>query len=62
MKTASLLAVLLFSLVALSHLLRLVLQVEVLVAVVVLPLWVSVLGLAVTAALAVALWREAQPS
>ena len=58
MKPASLLAVAVFSLVALSHLLRLVLQVEVLVGGAVIPMWVSVVGLLVTGALAIALWRE----
>lgn len=58
MKPASLLAVVVFSLVALSHLLRLILGIEVLVGGAVIPMWVSVVGLLVTAALAVALWRE----
>jgi hypothetical protein len=60
MKPASLLAALIFSLVALSHLLRLVLRVEVLVGGAVMPMWVSVVGLVVTAALAAALWRESR--
>ena len=59
MKPASLLAVLIFSLVALSHLLRLVLHVEVLVAGEVVPMWVSGIGIVITAGLAFALWREA---
>ena len=62
MKPASLLAALIFSLVALSHLLRLVLRVEVLVGGAVMPMWVSVVGLVVTAALAAALWRESRSS
>jgi hypothetical protein len=62
MKPASLLAVLIFSLVALSHLLRLVLRVEVLIGGAVMPMWVSVVGLVVTAALAAALWRESRSS
>lgn len=62
MKPASLIAVLIFSLVAIAHLLRLVLQVEVLVGGAPVPMWVSVVGLLVPGALAVALWREAQPT
>ena len=60
MKPASLVAVLVFSVVAVLHLLRLVLQLEVLVAGAVVPMSVSVLGFLVTAALAGALWREAR--
>jgi len=60
MKPASLLSVFVFSLVALSHLLRLVLQVKVVVAGAVMPMWLSVMGLVVTGALAVGLWREAR--
>lgn len=60
MKPASLLAVVVFSLVALSHLLRLALQVEVLVGGAVIPMWVSVVGLLVTALLAIGLWRESR--
>jgi hypothetical protein len=59
MKPASLLAVLVFSLVAIAHLLRLVFQTEVLVGGAIIPMWVSFLGLIVPGALAVALWREA---
>jgi hypothetical protein len=62
MKPGSLLAVLVFSLVAIAHLARLVLQTEVLVGGAILPMWVSVIGLIVTGGLAVALWREAQSS
>lgn len=60
MKPALLVAILVFSVVAISHLLRLVLQVEVLVAGATIPMWVSVVGLIVTGALAAALWLEAQ--
>ena len=62
MKPASLMAVLVFSLVAVAHLLRLTFQVEVLVGSATIPMWVSVVGLIVPGALAVALWREAQSS
>jgi len=62
MKPASLMAVFVFSLVAIAHLLRLISQVEVLVGGATVPMWVSVVGLIVPGALAVALWREAQSS
>lgn len=60
MKPASLIAVLVFTLVAITHLLRLVFQTEVLVGGATIPMWMSVVGLIVTGALAGALWREAQ--
>jgi hypothetical protein len=60
MKPASLLAVLVFSLVAIAQLTRLILQIEVLVSGAVVPTWISVIGLFVAGALAVALWREAR--
>jgi hypothetical protein len=62
MKPASLVAVLVFSLVAIAHLLRVILQTEVLVGGAIIPMWVSVLGLIVPGVLAGALWREAQSS
>ena len=58
MKPASLIAVILFSLVAIAHLLRLALQIEVTAAGAVVPMWVSVLGVLVPAGIAVMLWRE----
>lgn len=60
MKTATVLAVLLLSLVALAHLLRFVLQVEVTAAGNVIPMWVSIAGFLVPAAVAVQLWRESR--
>ena len=62
MKPASLVAVVVFSLVAIAHLLRLVLSTEVLVDGASVPMWVSVVGLIVPGLLAVALWREGQRS
>jgi hypothetical protein len=62
MKPASLVAVLVFSLVAITHLLRLVLRTEVLVDGASIPLWVSVVGLILPGTLAVALWREGHRS
>lgn len=60
MKPASLLAVLVFSLVAIAHLARLIFGTEVIVSGAVVPMWVSVPGLLVAGGLALALWREAQ--
>lgn len=60
MRPASLLAALVFSIVALSHLARLVLQVEVVIGGAVIPMWVSALGVIVAAGIATALWREGQ--
>ena len=51
MKPASLVAVLVFSLVAFAHLLRLVFQAEVLVAGTPVPMWVSSIGLLVDSTL-----------
>ena len=61
MKLASLLAVLVFSLVAVTHLLRLVFQTEILVGGATVPMSASVVGFLVTGGLALALWREARP-
>ncbi len=61
MKPVSSIAALVFTLVAIAHLLRLVFQMEVLVDGAAVPMWVSVVGLGVTGVLAAALWREAQP-
>jgi len=60
MRPASSIAALVFSLVAIAHLLRLIFQVQVLVGGATLPMWVSVAGLIVPGAFALALWREAQ--
>jgi len=52
------LAILLFSLVAIAHLLRVVGQVAVTVNNWVVPQWVSVLAVVVTGGIAWALWKE----
>ena len=46
------------ALVALAHLLRLVLRVEVIAGGVTIPLWLSAVACVVTGGLAVLLWRE----
>jgi hypothetical protein len=58
MKPAALLSILMLGVVALAHLLRLVLRVQVIAAGNEIPMWVSAIGVLVPAALAVALWRE----
>jgi hypothetical protein len=54
------LAVLIFTIVALVHLLRLVLGWEVTIGSVAVPLWASGLGLVIAGGLAVMLWRESR--
>lgn len=58
MKPASLIAVLVFSLVATAHLVRVLFQLEVTVGGAVVPIWVSVVGCFIAAALAFGLFRE----
>ncbi|HEY7728158.1 MAG TPA: hypothetical protein VID50_06855 [Candidatus Eisenbacteria bacterium] len=59
-KPAAFLSTVLMALVAIAHLLRLVLRVEVVAGGVVVPLWVSLVGFVVPGALAAALWRESR--
>lgn len=59
-KPFTLLAVLIFVLVAVAHLLRLVYGWEVTVNRVAIPAWASVLGLGIAGALAVMLWLESR--
>jgi hypothetical protein len=58
MKPAAGLSVLLLSLVSVAHLLRLLYRVEIVAAGRVIPMWVSVPGALISAALAGWLWRE----
>jgi len=58
MKPATMVTLLFLAMVAVAHLLRLVLRVEVIIGGTVMPLWVSVIACVVPAGLAVALWRE----
>ena len=60
MKPFTTLAILLFTLMALAHLYRLLRPFEIVVSGTPLPLWVSILGLVVTAGLALMLWRESR--
>ena len=58
MKPFTTFAAAIFALMALAHAYRLATNCEVAIGGTVLPLWVSWIGLAVTALLAVMLWRE----
>ncbi len=60
MKTGSLIAIILFALVAIAHLVRLVLGAEVTVEANTIPQWVSVVGSIVPALVAFQLWRESK--
>lgn len=60
MKTGTLLAIILFVLVAVAHLIRLVDRTEILVGTMVLPLWASVLGVVVPGLIAWLLWKESR--
>lgn len=60
MKTGSLLAFIVFVLVAFAHLLRLVYGTEVLVDGTLIPTWVSVVGMIVPGVIAFLLWRESK--
>ena len=58
MKPATMISTLFLAMVAIGHLLRLVLGVEVIIGGFVIPLWVSVIACVGPAGLAVGVWRE----
>ena len=58
MKPFTVIAIVVFALVSLLHLLRYVLGWEVVVNAVAIPMWVSVLGFVIPGVLAFMLWRE----
>jgi len=58
MKSPSLLAAVIFSLMALGHLLRLVFGITIVAGGLTIPIWVSVLGVIFFGAVAAFLWRE----
>ena len=60
MRPAARYSTILLSLVALAHLLRFVLGIEVIAAGNRIPMWVSIPGFLVSAALAISLWRESR--
>jgi protein-S-isoprenylcysteine O-methyltransferase Ste14 len=59
-KPFTFIAVLVFALIAIVHVLRLVFGWEVTLNAAVVPMWVSVIGLLIAGALAVALWWESR--
>ena len=59
-KPFTMVAVLIFAVVALVHVLRLVFGWEVTIAGAAVPMWASVLGIVIAAGLAVMLWRESR--
>lgn len=60
MKTGSVLAIIIFTLVALAHLLRLLTGTEVLVGNYSVPQWISVAGAIVPTAISLILWKESK--
>ena len=58
MKPFTLVAIIVFALIAFGHFLRLLLSWEVMLNGMVIPVWVSAPGLAIAAGLAFMLWRE----
>ena len=60
MKTGTLLAIIVFSIVAVAHLLRLVDGTQIVVGSTIIPMWASVLGALVPGLIAFLLWKEAR--
>jgi len=58
MKPVTTIVVILLFIVSIGHLLRIVLQVEIIAAGIQLPVWLSIVGCIVSAILALLLWRE----
>ena len=54
-------AIVIFSLVAVLHVLRLIFGWEAVINGLVIPMWASVVGLIIAGGLAVMLWRESRP-
>ena len=61
MRPSTLFASLFLGLIAFGHTLRLLLQIEVVVDQIVIPMWPSVLAIAVPLGLAIWLWRDGVP-
>jgi len=60
MKTGTLLAIIVFTLVAITHLLRLITGTDITVGEDVVPQWISVVGVLVPALIAWLLWKESK--
>lgn len=61
MKTGSLLAIIVFTIVAAAHLLRLVDGTQIVVGSTSIPMWVSFVGVLVPGLIAFLLWKETRP-
>lgn len=61
MKTGSLMATVLLTLIAAAHVVRVVFGVDIVVGGTVVPMWPSVVGTLVTGGVAFLLWRERRP-
>jgi hypothetical protein len=61
MKPFTIIAIVIFALVAAVHVLRLILGWEVVVNGTVIPMWVSVAGIIIAGGLAVLVWHESRP-
>ncbi len=60
MKTATLLAIIVFTIVAISHLLRLVDGTQIIVGSTSIPMWVSYAGIVAPGLIAFLLWKESR--
>jgi hypothetical protein len=58
MKTGTLLAIIIFTIVAVAHLLRLVDGTQIVVGSTIIPMWVSFVGVLVPGLIAFLLWKE----
>ena len=61
MKPFTTIAIVIFSLVAVLHVLRLIFRWQAVIDGLVIPMWVSVVGLIIAGGLAIMLWRESRP-
>ncbi len=61
MKPFTTIAIVIFSLVAVLHVLRLIFGWQTVIDGLVIPMWASVVGLIIAGGLAVMLWRESRP-
>jgi len=61
MKPFTTIAIVIFSLVAVLHMLRLIFGWQAVIDGLVIPMWASVVGLIIAGGLAIMLWRESRP-
>ncbi len=61
MKPFTTIAIVIFSLVAVLHVLRLIFGWQAVIDGLVIPMWASVVGLIIAGGLAIMLWRESRP-